>query len=72
MFPNSANEANDVDQDTANISRIATPVEAKGKVIRGAIAGGVEIPDLVVAAADNVVVTDDDTGDRGEEDRIGG
>lgn len=46
-------------------------MEAKGEVIRGGFAGRVEVFDLVVAAADEVVVTDNDAGDGGEEDGVG-
>ncbi len=68
----SAHEPDDVDEDTTDIGRVAAPVEAEGKVIGGRILGRVEVPDLEVAAADNVVVANYDAGDRREEDRVGG
>ena len=46
-------------------------MEAKGEVVRGGLAGGIELFDLVIAAADEIVVADDDTGDGGEEDGVG-
>ncbi len=46
-------------------------MEAEGEVIRGGFAGGVEVFDLVVAAADEVVVANDDAGDGREEDGVG-
>ena len=66
-----SNESDDVDEDTADIGRVSAPVEAEGEVVRGCFAGGVEVRYLVVAAADDVVVADDDASDRGEEDRVG-
>jgi len=46
-------------------------VEAEGEVVGGGFTGRVKIFDLVVAMADEVVVTDDDAGDGGEEDGVG-
>ena len=70
-FTDGADEADDVDEDAADVGCVATPVETEGVVIGGGGAGGVEIFDLEVAAADDVVVTDDDAGDGGEEDGVG-
>lgn len=47
-------------------------MEAEGEVIGRGGLGGVELADLVVALADPVVVADDDAGDGGEEDGVGG
>lgn len=47
-------------------------MEAEGEVIGGGLAGGIEVTDLVVAAADDVVIADDDAGDGREEDGVGG
>lgn len=71
-FPNGSNESDNVDEDPADIGCVSAPMEAEGKVVRCRFAGGVEVLDLVVAAADDVVVADDDAGDRGEEDGVGG
>ena len=69
---NGSDESNNVDQDTADIGCVSTPVKAKREVIRRRFASGVEIRYLIIAAADDVVVADDDTGDRREEDGVGG
>ena len=71
-FADGADEADDVDEDAADVGRVAAPVEAEGEVVRGGFAGRVEVSDLVVAAADDVVIADDDACDRGEEDGVGG
>ena len=71
-LPNGSDESNNVDQDAADIGRVSTPVKAKGKVIRSRFASGVEIRYLIIATTDDVVVADDDAGDRGEEDGVGG
>ncbi len=47
-------------------------MKTKGEVVGGGFAGGVEVADLVVAAADDVVVADYDASDGGEEDGVGG
>ena len=47
-------------------------MEAVGEIVGCGSLGGVKVPDLVVAAADDVVVADHDAGDRGEEDGVGG
>ena len=47
-------------------------MKAEGEVVRGRCAGGVEVLYLVITAADDVVVADDDAGNRGEEDGVGG
>lgn len=47
-------------------------MEAEGEIVGRAFLGGVEVPDLVVAAADDVVVADYDAGYGGEEDAVGG
>ena len=64
------NKSDDVDQDTADIGRVAAPMEAKGEEIWGPALGAVQILDLEVAFAHDVVVADDDAGDGGEEDRV--
>ena len=46
-------------------------MEAKGEVVRGGFAGGVEFLDLIVAVADEVVVANDNAGNGGKEDGIG-
>ena len=66
-----ADEADDVDEDAADVGGVAPPVEAEGVVVRGRGAGGVEVFDLEVAAADEVVVADNDACDGGEEDGVG-
>ena len=47
-------------------------MEAHDEVVWGVLLGGVEVFDLEVAATDQVVVGDDDAGDGGEEDGVGG
>ena len=47
-------------------------MEAKSKEIRRRLARGVEIPDLEVATADEVIIRDNNAGNRGKEDGIGG
>ncbi len=68
---NGPNESDDIDKDTADIGCVSAPVEAKGEVVGCRFAGGVEVPYLVVAAADDVIVADNDASNRREEDRIG-
>ena len=46
-------------------------MEAIGEHVRRSLLGGIEIADLVVAFANDVVIADDYTGDGGEEDRVG-
>lgn len=46
-------------------------MEAKGEEVGTGFLGGVEVSNLVVAVTDNVVITDDDTGDGGKKDGIG-
>ena len=70
-FSNCANEANDVNQDAADIRRVAAPVKAESEIVRRSWAGGVEISDLIVAAADDIVIADDDSSDGREEDGVG-
>jgi len=71
-FPDGADEADDVDEDAADVGGVAAPVEAEGEEVGGRGLGGVEVADLKVAVADEVVVADDDAGDGGEEDGVGG
>ena len=71
-FADGADEADDVDENTANVGCVSAPVETKGKIIRGGWAGVVEVADLIEAATDDVVVADDNAGDGGEEDGVGG
>ena len=68
---NGSNESDNVDKDTADIGCVSAPVEAEGKVVGCRFAGGVEVPYLVVATADDVIIADNDAGNRREEDRIG-
>ena len=68
---NSADEADNVDQNTTDVRCVAAPVETKGEVVRRRLTGSVEITDLVVATTDNVVVADDDTRDGRKKDRVG-
>lgn len=70
-LPNRSNETDNVDEDTADVGCVAAPVEAEGEVVGGAFLGAVQVFDLVVAFADDVVVADHDTGDGGEEYRVG-
>ena len=70
-FSDCADETDDIDEDTADVGRVATPVEAEGEVVRGVFLGAVQVFDLVVTFADDVVVTYNDAGDGGEEDGVG-
>lgn len=72
LLPNRPDEPDDVDQDPADVRRVPAPGEPKGVVVGGAGPGGVQVADLKVALADEVVVADDDAGDGGEEDGVGG
>ena len=47
-------------------------MKTEGEVIGGGGLGGVEVADLVVTAAHEVVVADYDAGNGGEEDGVGG
>lgn len=47
-------------------------MEPVPEVIGRGVAGGVEGADVVEAFTDDVVVADDDAGDGGEEDGVGG
>ena len=57
-------KADDIDENTANVGGITTPVEAEGKIIRAGMLSGVEVTNLKVAFADNVVIADHDASDR--------
>ena len=70
-FPDRADEADDVDEDAADVGCVAAPVETEGVVVGGGGPGGVEVFDLEVALADDVIIADDDAGDGGEEDGVG-
>ena len=69
-FPNSANETDNVDKNTADIRGVSTPVEAESVEIWGIGFRGVELFDLKVSLADKVVIRDNDARNRGEEDGI--
>ncbi len=71
-FTDRADEADDVDKDSSDVSGVAAPGPAEPVEIGGGGVGGVEFFELEVALADDVVVADDDAGDAGEEDRVGG
>lgn len=62
---NGSNESDDVDEDTAYIGCISAPMESKSEVVGCRFAGGVEVRYLVVTAAHDVVIADDDASDRG-------
>lgn len=67
-----AHEPDDIDEDARDVRRVGAPVEAEGVVVGPRLLGAVEVLDLVVALADEVVVADHDAGDGGEEDGVGG
>lgn len=67
-----AYETDYVDEYTADIGRIPAPVEAEGEIVGGGGLGAVEVPDLVVPFADDVVICDDHTRDGREENGVGG
>ena len=71
-LPNGSNKPDNVDQDAADVRGVSAPVETKGEVVRCCFASRIEVGDLVIAAADDVVVADDDARDRGKEDGVGG
>lgn len=70
--PDCTHEANDVDEDTRDVGCVAAPVEAVPEVIGRGVLRGVEGVDFVVPFSDNVVIADQDAGDGGEEDGVGG
>ena len=67
----STGEADDVDQDTADVGGIGAPRETASVVVAVCFAGAVERVDVQVALSDDVVVTDHDTGNGGEEEGVG-
>lgn len=68
----SADEADDIDQDAGDVGGITAPVEAEPKVVGGRLAGGVQLLDLQVAASHEVIIGHNDTSNRREEDGVGG
>lgn len=72
LLADRADEADDVDEDAGNVGSVSAPVEAEPEIVWGGFTGGVELLDLEIAAADEVVVGDDDTGDGGQEDGVCG
>lgn len=69
---NGSEEPDDIDEEAADIGCVSTPVETVGEIVGSRFLGGVKASDLVEAAADDVVVADDNAGDGGEEDGVGG
>lgn len=69
---NRSDKADNIDEDTANVGRVTSPRETERVVVGGCLLGGVEILDPEVAAADEVVIADNNTGNGGEENGIGG
>lgn len=67
----SARKADDIDKDTREIRGIRMPGESEDEVIWPSLAGAIEIFDLKVAFAVEIVVTDHGTGNGRQEDRIG-
>lgn len=64
-------EANDVDQDTGDVCGITSPGETERIVVWTTRAGTVKFFDLIVAFTYEVVVGNDDSSDRRQEDRVG-
>lgn len=65
-------EAHDVDEDSRNVCGVAAPVEAGCEEVGGTLAARVELLDVVVALADDVVVAEHDSCNRRKENRVGG
>ena len=57
-------ETDNVDKDPRDVGKVTSPVEAEPKVIGTLLTSAIEISDLVVAFTYEVIVGDDDTGDR--------
>ena len=72
VIPDGADKPDDVDEDTRNIRRVPAPVQTSGVVIRGRFSCGVEVSNLKITLANEVIVGDHDAGDGGEEDGVGG
>lgn len=70
VSPHRARETDYVDEDAGDVGRVPAPVEAESEVIRPRLAPAVEVFDLQVAAADEVVVTDHHARDGGQEHRV--
>lgn len=69
---NSADETHDVWEDAGDVGSVATPVEAESEVVWRLASSGVEVCDLEVAFAHEIIVANDDASDGGKEDGIGG
>ncbi len=61
--PIATSEANNIDDNARNIGNKAAPVDTVGEVVGAGLATVVELPDLKVPFADEVVVGAHDTGD---------
>lgn len=69
---NGTGKAHDVDEDTGNVGGVAAPMETQGVVVWTGFLARVEISDLQVALAHDVIVTDHDAGNGRKEDRVRG
>lgn len=68
----SSSEANDIDENAADVGDIPAPVDAKCIVVRTSLTAGVEIFDLQITLFNEIEVRAYDTGDGGEKDRVRG
>lgn len=65
-------ESNDVDQKTTDIRRISSPGNTAVAIIRTVGASVVQVFDVEIALAHQVVVANHRAGNGGEENRVGG
>lgn len=63
-------KANNVDEDTSYVSCVSTPRDAPCIPIGSSLLRGVEIPCLQVSFADEVVVRNHDSSNRGQKDAV--
>jgi len=71
-FADGVHEADNVDQDAADVGCVAAPGPTKPVKVGGAGLRRVQIAQRQVSPANKVIVADYDTGDAGQEDGIGG
>lgn len=60
-------KANDIDKSAANVSNVSAPLNAEDALVRAVFYGRVEISDLQIALADEVVVDDRRPSNRRQE-----
>lgn len=71
FLANGTDEADDVDHDSCDVGGVSTPVDPPGVEVRPALLGRIEVFDLKIALADQVVIADHNTSNGREENGVG-